>query len=307
MEKIQDVLKKIKPLKIELALVKEEYKKTNASIDKFSKEINLINSKRERLWCDLKKLYNFFEELGNISEIKYSDFKKESSILSEDSLEISMKATNIERIEHQLNDLKIHGFGDYTKMFFWEGLNGARKAYENNVNIEKKLENYLKEIKIIEIDLKKYKGNLDLKRDYIILCEKITIEYRNLINEISDFLEEKIFPELEIIKLFLLAHSIKNEVIFGKLDKETKIIPTKVANLSESIYRKHYLFIQNTFLLFQIVQNFFSQDVITNLISLTDNNLEEEKINNMTKVEIKIKCIREQKEKVSEDIIYGGN
>lgn len=307
MQRIQNVLDKIKPLKLELTFVKDEYRKTNNSIDKFSKEINLINSKRERLWSDLKKLYNFLEELGNISEIKYLNFKKESSILSEDSLEISIKTNNIQRIEQQLSDLKIHGVGDYTKMFFWEGLNGARKAYENNTDVEKKLENYLKEIKVIEVDLKKYKGNLDLKRDYIILCEKITIEYRNLINEISDFLEEKIFPELEIIKLFLLAHSIKNEVIFGNLDKETKITPTKVVNLSESIYRKHYLFIQNTFLLFQIVQNFFSQDVITSLISLTDNNLEEEKINNMTKVEIKMKCIREQKEKVSEDIIYGGN
>lgn len=314
MERIKKILDKIEPLKIELEFVKKEHYETNIAISKFSDEIALINSRRERLWSDLKKLYSFLKELGNLTEMKYSNFKKELSMISESNEDILMKANSIDKIESALKELKFHQTGDYlengAKGFVYGGFFGSilkiGDSYKHNTEIEKKLEDYFKQINKISIELKKSKEDFDLKRDYIMLCESITIEYRNLINEISDFLEKKIFPELNIIKLFLLVHSIKEEVIFGTLNNETKISPTKISNLSESIYKKHYLFIQNTFLLFELVQSFFSQDVITKLISSSKDSSEEEKVNNMTKVQIQIEYIKYQKEEVLKDIICEG-
>lgn len=314
MERVQKVLNKIKLLEVELNSAKIEYSKINDTICRFTDEISLINSRRERLWSDLKKLHDFFEDLGNISEIKYSNFKKELSIPREDNLDILVKINSIENIKKELKELKIHGFREYlgngAKYSVFGGIIGlgigVKKSYNNNTEVEKKLENYLSEVEKIKMSLKNYKENLDLKRDYITMCESITIEYRYLINEISDFLEKNVFSELEMVKLFLLAHSIKDKVLNKDLSYETDIFPTKISSLSETIYRKHYLFIENIFLLFEISQSFFSQDIITKLINFSQDDTEENNINRMVQVELQIKSLKNQKDKVSENIIYGG-
>lgn len=73
-------------------------------------------------------------------------------------------------------------------------------------------------------------------------------------NDVKDFIEEKILPELEMIELFLKAYTIKNKILFK--EEQENIVITPISNIPQTIYKKHYLFIQNTFLFYIILEKF---------------------------------------------------
>lgn len=278
------------------------FKDVNEAVNNFSHEINRINSKRDLLWQDIKKLHEFLEELGNVLEIvEYKNSKNETSFISEDSSIISKIEVNLIVAENEIEKIKNLGLKQLTMDFFKVGPFGA---YDKKKETERMLKNNFQKLNDSEIELEKYKNDLTLKKEYINNCENIGVEYRNLINMITDFLEKIVFPEFKMIKLFLIAHTIKDNVIYGNLEKIEKIMPTKIANLSESIYKRHYCFIQNTFLLFILIQKFFSDNVITNLVGFSKNTIGKEVNNEINKIKEEIEKIADQKNLVEKNVMF---
>ena len=94
--------------------------------------------------------------------------------------------------------------------------------------------------------------------------EEIAKLYRDIIVTIRDTIREKVLPEFEYLRAFLIADAIREKVLLG--DEIVEIKPCKIMEYKNTKYNAHYVFVKNTFDFWDLAKAFFSRAVLTELL-----------------------------------------
>lgn len=236
----------------------DKYVKENNSIvteytnrkDNYNNQINIINAEKIAMRDELSKLYKFLEYIGGSLERRISivDFKEELPASN-------MKDNHIEKLAmaHLAGDL------DWGIPHI---INSERaKDYEKKL-YEKSLD--------YKMDLKFKKQNIKRMED----CEAIAKIYRDTLTVVRDTIRNKVLPEFEYIRAFLIADSIREKVQAGYELEDIK--PCKIIEYRGTRYDRHYIFVKNTFDFLDLAKAFFSTRILTDLMQ-QDNVSEQEK------------------------------
>lgn len=208
----------------------------NNKISLYNNQINIINSEKLAMREELKKLYSFLKYIGLVREISIIDFIEEKPALSE----TSKLVTKLDRVEAD----------DDWGVAHFINIANAEKFEEK---IEKQSAKYIRDLSAKKIRVKRM-------QDY----EEIAKLYRDIIVTIRDTIREKVLPEFEYLRAFLIADAIREKVLLG--DEIIEIKPCKIMEYKNTKYNAHYIFVKNTFDFWDLAKAFFSRAVLTELL-----------------------------------------
>lgn len=229
-------------------LVKEYQDKKDA----YNNHIGIINTEKISMRDELRRLYDFLSFLGGeLKKIRMVvDFVEEAPAPNiSDDVEPSVE----EVIPTEFDVPIIGGI-----------INDSRAVEHEKKKYQKSLE---------------YKRNLNKKKQAITRmddCVQIAKVYRDTLVLLRDAIREKIIPEFEYIKAFLLADAIREKYIAGLGFDEIK--PCKIIEYKGTRYNSHYQFVKNSFDFYDMCSAFFSKPVLTELMKteeLTDKQRDE--------------------------------
>lgn len=206
--------------------------------DFYNNQIHMINAEKIAMREELKVLYSFLEYIGGSLErtISIIDFHEEHPALNVTNNLVE----KLEQVEYEDD----WGIGN---------INNTRRAKD----LEKKI--YWKSIE--------YKKSLADKRKLVKRmedAEAIAKLYRNILTVVRDTIREKVLPEVEYLRAFLIADAIREKVFAGNEIDEVK--PCKIIEYKNTKYNVHYIFVKNTFDFLDLAKAFFSKRILTDLL-----------------------------------------
>jgi hypothetical protein len=240
----------------------------NEAIREFNGHIHLINSVRHDIYSQLRQLHQFLSEIGNTSKLPSPfDFKLErtlgSSVLGD---KIFDKAKQYQK---NLSDSPKNGGMDYIiKGVLWAGIEDRLNNKKLHLEGEKNLGQ-------LEMEIVKEKEMLKQRLETVKEAIRVAEIYRVCVNSVVESIKNTILPELQGIRSFLLAESVKNSIIARK--KIQQVEPESIALMADTLYHKHYLFVQNTLLYYAMLVEFFKSPILTKF--LEDNQITEKEKN----------------------------
>lgn len=245
-----------------IAEVRTEIQQINAKIQEFNGHINLINSIRHDIGPQLKHLYQFLSQLGNTSTLPSPfDFKIEIPLgsLSESYDELFKRAKQYQ--EELSSSSQNNGVLEYIfKGPIWAGI---EDLLNNNKNKELRLEGE-KNLGNLEMDRESELERLKLHKKAVEEAIRIAEIYRVCVYSVLESIKGTIFPELQGVRSFLMAESVKNSIIAtGEIQH---VEPESIALMANTLYHKHYLFVQNALLYYTMLSEFFKSPILTDFL-----------------------------------------
>jgi hypothetical protein len=279
---------------------KIKVKQTNKLIAEYNEQIHIINGIcHDDVGPLIRRLHKFLSQLGYMKEeLTPFDFETEKILQS------SNVPDDLDNLKEDLNRKYRKTVEDQEKRknrpvdYIAKGIILA--GIEDLLNEKKANESAL----ILEADIGalniKARQSLDQMDQSLKMAEevlKMSKYYRICIYSVVESIRNFILPELEVVRAFLLAESLKNIIIAE--EDVTKFKPESISLLPNTIYHKHYLFVQNTFLFYTIITKFFSSPILSEFL---DDSIitEDEKalLNNQ------IEAINSQSENVKTSIVF---
>lgn len=211
--------------------------------DNYNNQINIINAEKIAMREELSKLYAFLKYIGGSLErnISIVDFKEElpAENMQDDHIE-QMDSVDYQEIDwgisHIINESKAK---EFEKKIYWKSLD-----YKKDLNDKKR----------------KVKRMED--------CEAIAKIYRDTLTIVRDTIKNKILPEFEYIRAFLIADAIREKIQGG--DSLDEIKPCNIIEYKGTRYNRHYIFVKNTFEFLDLAKAFFSKRILTDLMQQDD-------------------------------------
>ena len=218
--------------------------------DNYNNNISIINAEKISMRDELRKLYDFLRFVGGSLDRKVSvvDFVEEAP------------APN-------MNDDVVPAAdeGHSSDVVLINGIINKKRAEKLETSIYWKSLDYKK-------SLKKKKQDVARMED----CVEIAKLYRDVLASLKDAIREKIIPEFEYIKAFLIADAIREAYVDnGSLEG---VKPFKITEYKGTRYNCHYQFVKNTFDFLDLCKAFFSRAILTELMGqdeITDKQREE--------------------------------
>lgn len=225
----------------------------NRQIRKYNDTIPLINQKRRSEFKDiLEALSGFLMQLGKLMQNKWQ-FSFELTIAEQLAFHEERTLSEYKDWIKQYEKTQNQVFDDCVKGIF------VGVILENNkLNPE-----------IVEKNNDIYLATDGLQKKYASIAEQwqdrtfIATTYLECIELIHETITEKIMPELELISAFLLAESVKNNVISDIPIENAK--PLDISAIKGTIYGRHYTFVKNAFLFYVLSRQIYQSPILTRL------------------------------------------
>lgn len=206
--------------------------------DEYNNHISTINAEKVAMREELRKLHDFLSFVGGNLEKKVSilEFANEEPAANIDA---DIESATQEEIA---NDAP----------FLGNFINRKRAGeYEKNI--------YYKSLD--------YKHNLKIKEQATARMGdrvEIAIIYRDILITLRDAIRERIIPEFEYIKAFLVADAVREKYYSGDVDECVK--PCRITEYKDTKYNSHYQFVRNAFDFMDLCNSFFSRHILTDLM-----------------------------------------
>jgi hypothetical protein len=225
---------------------------TNNRIQNYNDTIRKLNGfRKNKVSLTISSLYHFLFKFGNVFQTKLfaAESGKEEIILPEKIFESKTKYIEDNDWEKK----------EYIKKILFKTVFGARmEIRKKNQVLRETLGQYRLEIVSTE-------NQARLIQEKVATDIRISKMYESNIRMIDDVIEEKIIPELELIDAFMEAEAIKN-VIIAKRELQNISVNRKITLLNGTLHEKHYRFIRNAFLFYQIGKKIYDTPVLTRLL-----------------------------------------
>ena len=206
--------------------------------DEYNNNIAIINAEKVSMREELRGLYDFLKFVGGSLEKKVSiiDFVEEAPAENiREDVEPAVQeeySSDMILVSPFVNKKKA---SDYEKKIYWKSL--------------------------------EYKKNLKKKEQAVARmgdCVEIAKIYRDVLVTLKDAIREKIVPEFEYIRAFLIADVIRERYVSGESMDDIK--PYKITEYNGTKYNMHYQFVRNTFDFLDLCKSFFSRPLLTELM-----------------------------------------
>lgn len=240
---------------------------------KYNDEIPIINSERVQMRDEIKQLYNFLKNFGDIGEkITIFDFVAEETkgvddISSENKFVTEKKDANK---VYQFSKFATGALCTVNPIFAPALIAFSVHDRSNNKKDFDKLTLDFEKAKVEnENKLKKAKELIE----FFKVAHKIAIIYRNIIVTVRDSISETIIPELSGIKAFLYADAIAQKIDGGE-NLQSIVMPTDIKELEDTRYNEHFLFVKNTCDYYNLITTLFKEKILTRIVE--DNEISDE-------------------------------
>lgn len=306
-DEFESLVSMIKTLKKEVKILETgESEEENTFItyrkkyQRLTAEVNQVNVKRGELWKHIRDINKRFMELGIFEkrEVEYHEFIIEDIPLAQTGKELDFLNRKLDLLEEKSVFNKQEYHNKYKGK--WNTLtNHLGDLFTAKLGKTSKEERRITAINMAQkvqfIYLKfyfsYYRDSLKNEIPYIDECTKIVKEYRDTLNTLIDTIDEKIFPFLETSVYFLKSLSIKKLIKEEKIDGDIKFENIKViSNINDfknTKYSVYFTFFENLFYLYTSIATAFTENLLTNLISLERESFNNEELENI-KDKIKI-------------------
>lgn len=216
--------------------------------DFYNNQIHMINAEKIAMREELTVLYSFLEYIGGSlgRAISIIDFQEEYPAPNVTSNLVE----KLDRVEYSDNDWGINHIINTSKAKDFE-----QKIYWKSIDYKKSLSDKRKLVKGMEDS------------------EAIAKLYRNVLTIVRDTIREKVLPEFEYLRAFLIADAIREKVLAR--DEINEVKPCKIIEYRNTKYEVHYTFVKNAFDFLDLAKAFFSKRILTDLLQKGDITLEE--------------------------------
>jgi len=224
----------------------------NLVIEAFNKKIEALNDyRRETVKRNINSLGKFLSHFGTLKSTGQFALEEKQS-------QVEHPKKQLETIENYIDDVDWSKDEVFTKTFF-KGVMGVRRETKKlNISATGKLG----ELKLEE---KRALKLADSKQQFVKEDIQILEMYQDSVKAISETIEEKIIPEMELIQAFLQCDEIKNQILANQAIALKE--KTDISLLAGTIHHKHYQFIKNTFMFFTISRKIYNTPVLTRLMN----------------------------------------
>ncbi|MDD7794366.1 hypothetical protein [Clostridium sp. 'White wine YQ'] len=243
--------------------------KVNEVIDTFNRIIDDLNDYRHS--TVKKNIFNlgvFLQQFGNIKKIGGFALEDKQNSLSFPKKSFEKSENYIEQIDWSKDEV--------FEKTFKKTIFGVRSETKKlNLKIQQEMGN-------LKLETSRHKEQINSIENYINQDKQILNLYGSTVKGISETIQEKVIPEVELIQAFLQCNDLKDCLISNKeiQFKENNDISV-IANTK---YNKHYLFIKNTFMFFIISTKIYNTKIFSNLISNKEHIEEKEEVMNYNKI-----------------------
>lgn len=230
----------------------ELIKKINLAINRFNERIEKLNEYRANIVKkDIFYLGVFLNQFGSLK-------KSQNFAIEEKQEQVELPQKHFEQIEDYIGDIDWSKDEVFNKSFT-KGIWGTRSETRKlNLQTTGDLNRFI------------FEGNranevAKSKVNFIEQDIKILDLYQESVQTISETIEEKIIPEIELVKAFLQCDKIKNQILANQEVAVTN--ENDISLIAGTMYNKHYKFIKNSFLFFIISSKIYNTPVLTNLLN----------------------------------------
>lgn len=250
-------------------IITEIVEKINIAIGIFNEKIDELNSYRQnKVKKNIFILGVFLSQFGKLREVgDYADEDKHS--------EIDVPKKQFQQSEDFIKDIDWSKDDVFEKTFFKSIFGVRAETRKINQETTQKIEEF-------KMECEEMVRLAENKNDFINQDIMIADMYSDCVKSISNTIEEKVLPELELVQAFLQCDEIKNNLLANKeveIKKENDI-----TLLAGSMYDKHYQFIKNTFMFFIISSKIYNTQVLTNLLNDGKHDEEEKIVRGYTEI-----------------------
>ena len=235
-----------------------EYK-YNGLRDSYNNHISIINNERVAMREEIRRLYDFLKAIGGSmgNRLSIFDFSMEDA-----AVRSSMKM--LPKLEDP-NVESTYGLADSLVRTIAVKSKNKKKLQVFTYEVIKEREKQQKDIE---------EKNLSIA--YLSDANIIAELYRNIIIIVRDAIREKILPELGLIKAFLYADAIREQILDGMTP--TEVYPNSIEEYKGTRQDIHYQFVRNVVDFYTITTEFFKRKILTEIVSdrsVTDEEKEE--------------------------------
>ena len=227
----------------------------------YNGHIGVVNSERHSLREELRALYEFLGKLGDVG-IRITVFDYVIEVPESISIEQDT-CGNISDIERNA-----HGLRDATTFVIAPALFLAEKAVGGLLKRSRDKKTLLEQQEFAEKEYTKWEkqiGDAEQLVEFYKTAGEIADIYRGTVAIVRDTIRQTIIPELDGVAAFLAAFAIKEAVIFGEDPDEAVSVGIEAFN--DTPYGQHYVFVKNTFEYYQLIKTFFTEPILTRIVS----------------------------------------
>lgn len=261
----------------------------------YNGQIGVINSERHGLREELCSLYDFLKDLGNVG-IPITVFDYVIEVPETISIEVA-DGTDIKEREREKR-----GIGDALTFVVSPAAFLAKQAFTGILKRKKDKEYLFEQKEVFEREKTKWANQIAESKRLVTFYKtagEIADLYRSIVATVRDTVKKTIVPELDGIYAFLSAFAIKEAVIYG--DDPDEAGNVKIEEISGTPYEQHYIFVKNTFEYYQLIKAFFTEPILTTIVSDRKITAQEER-----EFKKQIDTIKNQGKVLENSVSFGG-
>lgn len=224
----------------------------NIQIQKFNEHIKELNAVRTSTVKE--NIQVLFQFLG-----KYGNCKASGSYVPEaGKVPAQFPEQEQARIEDYIKEIDWSNDEVFWNTFLCTPLGMKFKTRKQNLSMREQLQK-------LELEIEETIRELQIKKAGTELEQEICAIYIQNVRFISNFIQHKIIPEIELIDAFFQALYIKDKLICGQA-VSAPAFSYPITALIGTPYEKHYQFIRNAFFFYILSCRIYDTPVLTNLL-----------------------------------------
>lgn len=249
---------------------KEIINKTDDHLKKFNAYITTINSERYKVRDEINVLYNFLSKFNqDLEQLTPFDFDVEVfKDCSEVQIEKMIKTARNDKEVNIANAIFVGAlYGVWAGALFPPAI--VMVAIAPMGILFKKLKGKKNVIELTEcLENKKleYSKDLNTRVSFCKSCEEaveIAKIYLASISCVRDAIRDNILPELHAINCFFHADAMLEDILYKR--KIQNVPLRRIKEYQNTLYQKHFLFVQNSFDFYLLSCNFFVKTVLSDI------------------------------------------
>ena len=249
-ELIQKLKECTEIFKVKVTLAIEEL---NEIIRSFNNLIDTLNKIRtSKVKSNINTLYTFLNKFGCCKT-------PGEYINEEQKIEVDFPKQEFDSIENYIANVDWSQDEVFLNTFLLTPIGMKLKTRQHNLSLREHINQLILQTEYTVQDLNLRKFNTEQEAN---ICKL----YISNIIFISDFIRNKIIPELELIEAFFQAEKIKDELLCDQKLEDLKFT-YNIKSLNNSMYQKHYQFIRNAVAFYVISCIVYDSPVLTILLA----------------------------------------
>ena len=275
--------------------IKDKYKEFKEIVETYVNTINekildlnqliqkINNYRSSQVKKNINHLQVFLGKFGNVKLLGEYAEEKSTLYLSIPKKELEVRESYIAEIDWSEDEVFINSLS--------QGVSRTKQKTEaQNISMVERLKNF-------NVEIETTKRQFDIKKYNIEKDKELAELYLECVIIISDYINNCILLELEVVEAFFQSLIIKNKIIAGN-QLQNIVFTNDLLLLKDTPYEEHFQFVKNAFMFYIISCKIFDTPVLTKLInSQVDDS-------DLVTLQANKKNLLEQKDKVNEHLIF---